>query len=101
MGYMSFETFSKLIKETKFLLRDIEYISKILNRGVVTNDTLGDELIDAILHMLDEHFGVKNNSDNTDLVLDYIMDETMLTTKEIYDMLLENIDKQEGNNESI
>mgnify|MGYP003306573275 CR=1 FL=1 len=57
--------------------------------------------METIVLFTDTHFGVKNNSDNTDLVLDYIMDETMLTTKEIYDMLLENIDKQEGNNESI
>lgn len=101
MNYMSFETFDRLVKETKFLLRDIEYISKVLNRGTITNDTLGDELIDAILGMLDEHFNIKDNSNNADLILDYITDETMLTTREIYDMLLENNDKQEGDNESI
>lgn len=101
MGYMSFETFDRLVKETKFLLRDLEDISKILNRGVITSETLGDELIDAILNMLDEHFEVKDNGDNVDLVLDYITDETMLTPKEIYDMLVENNCKQEGNNESI
>lgn len=97
MGYMSFETFNRLIKETKFLLRDVECISKILNRGVITSETLGDELIDAILHMLDEHFDVKDNSDNIDLVLDYIMDQEMLTPREIYDILIENDNKQEGN----
>lgn len=101
MNYMSFETFDRLVKETKFLLRDLEDISKILNRGVITSETLGDELIDAILNMLDEHFEVKDNGDNVDLVLDYITDETMLTPKEIYDMLVENNCKQEGNNESI
>lgn len=91
MGYMSYAKFDTLLKETKNYIRDIEKISKILNCGVVTSDTLGDSLVEAILSMLDEHFSITPDSENADIILNYIMDEEMLTTKEIYDLITSQV----------
>ena len=87
MNYMSYDKFKTLMIETKRLLRDIEEISKILNCGVITTNTLGDDLIEAILSMLDEHFGIAPEGENADILINYLTDDEELTTREIYELI--------------
>ena len=87
MNYMSYDKFKTLMVETKRLLRDIEEISKILNCGVITTNTLGDDLIEAILSMLDEHFGITPEGENADILINYLTDDEELTTREIYELI--------------
>ena len=87
MAYMKYDTFNRLLVETKKTLNDIEDISKILNCGTITTDTLGDTLIDAILSMLDEHFNIEPDSDKADIIVNWITDQEELTLGEIYSIL--------------
>lgn len=87
MNYMSYDKFKTLMIETKRLLRDIEEISKILNCGVITTNTLGDDLIEAILSMLDEHFSIAPEGENADILINYLTDDEELTTREIYELI--------------
>lgn len=87
MTYMKYDTFNRLLVETKNTLNDIEDISKILNCGTITTDTLGDTLIDAILSMLDEHFNIEPDSVKDDIIINWLTDQEELTLSEIYDIL--------------
>ena len=87
MKYMDYNTFYQLLVETKQLICAIECISKVLNCGVITENTLGDNLIEAILKMLNEHFEIKPDGENADIIINWLTDDECLTIGEIYDIL--------------